>query len=215
MIYIYDLILNWSDLRKYEFFEWNDNDDIEYIKKIPIFRINNFDDILDNNIRIQKDFLSQIHNKTEVYGNKKIEKVEYGCVFCDRDLCKAIAIEFNELGDSIYKSNIYFYDLDDVFELGSRIEPFDLKYKVTFSNKIKDIYLTRVERKKKKFLVNEINSSYRDNNIDKLKYMFFEVFGEESENIDFIKNKLLDSLNNNYNSDHEKIYNLIKIPNFL
>ena len=32
MIYIYDLILNWCRDKKYEFFEWKENDEIEYIK---------------------------------------------------------------------------------------------------------------------------------------------------------------------------------------
>ena len=33
MKYIYDIILNFNE-RLYEFYEWKDNDDIEYIKKI-------------------------------------------------------------------------------------------------------------------------------------------------------------------------------------
>ena len=52
MVYIYDLILNWCRDRKYEFFEWKENDEIEYIKKIPVFKVRNFNDLFNwGNIR--------------------------------------------------------------------------------------------------------------------------------------------------------------------
>ena len=75
MIYIYDLILNWSDKRRYEFFEWEDDDEIEYVKKIPVFKINDFDNVLNYTIRVEKDFLSKIYNKSEAYGNRKTEMI--------------------------------------------------------------------------------------------------------------------------------------------
>ena len=213
MIYIYDLILNWSDRRRYEFFEWEDEDEIEYVKKIPVFRIDNFEGILDSNIRVSSDFLENICNKAEVYGSQRTEKIEYACVFCNKDLDKAIAIEFSDSGESIYKSNIYFLDLDDIFNIGSRLESFKLNYELLYNTRDKDYYLTRKELLKKKYLVTEINNSYMENNLDKLRYIYYELFDKDNSNIEKIRDELLSSLDNDYNYLHDNIYNLMKIPN--
>lgn len=214
MVYIYDLILNWCRDRKYEFFEWKENDEIEYIKKIPVFKVRNFNDLFNNDIRIGKDFLDKVFNKTEVYGNKKIEKVEYACVFCDDELSKAFAIEFNDEGENLFKSIVYLYDLEDVFILGKRLELLDLDFVVVDKREEKDIYLTREEVKKKKLLVSEINDSYNRNDIDKLKYFYYEIFGKEIDDINVIYNNLINSLNNEFNYKHNVIYEVVNIPNF-
>lgn len=214
MVYIYDLILNWCRDRKYEFFEWRENDEIEYIKKIPIFKVRSFNDLFNNDIRVNKDFLDRIYNKTEVYGNKKIEKVEYACVFCDNELSKAFAIEFNDEGENLFKSIVYFYDLEDVFILGKRLDLLDLDFVVIDKREEKDIYLTREEVKKKKLLVSEINDSYNRNDIDKLKYFYYEIFGKEIDDINVIYNNLINSLNNEFSYKHNVIYEVVNIPNF-
>jgi len=214
MIYIYDLILNWCDYKNYEFFEWNDDDNVEYIKKIPIFKINDFDKLYHCDIKINKDFLFKIYNKSEVYGNKKINKIQYACIFCNKSLNKACAIEFNEDGYALYKSNIYFYDLDDVFSLAKKIDVIDLDYDVININQSNDLYLTRSELSKKKVLIKEINNSYNNNDIDKLKYFYYEIFGDYCDDIKIIHNKLIDSLNNNFDYKHNIIYDVVKIPNF-
>lgn len=214
MVYIYDLILNWCRDRKYEFFEWKENDEIEYIKKIPVFKVRNFNDLFNNDIRVGKDFLDKVFNKTEVYGNKKIEKVEYACVFCDDELSKAFAIEFNDEGENLFKSIVYLYDLEDVFILGKRLDLLDLDFVVVDKREEKDIYLTREEVKKKKLLVSEINDSYNRNDIDKLKYFYYEIFGKEIDDINVIYNNLINSLNNEFNYKHNVIYEVVNIPNF-
>ena len=214
MVYIYDLILNRCRDRKYEFFEWKENDEIEYIKKIPVFKVRNFNDLFNNDIRVGKDFLDKVFNKTEVYGNKKIEKVEYACVFCDDELSKAFAIEFNDEGENLFKSIVYLYDLEDVFILGKRLDLLDLDFVVVDKREEKDIYLTREEVKKKKLLVSEINDSYNRNDIDKLKYFYYEIFGKEIDDINVIYNNLNNSLNNEFNYKHNVIYEVVNIPNF-
>lgn len=215
MVYIYDLILNWCRDKKYEFFEWKENDEIEYIKKIPVFKVRNFNDLFNNDIRVGKDFLDKVFNITEVYGNKKIEKVEYACVFCDDELSKAFAIEFNDEGENLFKSIVYLYDLEDVFILGKRLDLLDLDFVVVDKREENDIYLTREEVKKKKLLVSEINDSYNRNDIDKLKYFYYEIFGKEIDDINVIYNNLINSLNNEFNYNHNVIYEVVNIPNFL
>ena len=62
MIYIYDVILNFTDNYYYEFYEWNKNDNLLNFKKIPIIYVNNkvLDDFIKNMIRINKTFLKKI-----------------------------------------------------------------------------------------------------------------------------------------------------------
>lgn len=206
MIYIYDLVLNWSNKRRYEFFEWNNDDEIEYIKKIPIFRISNFDKVITNGIVVDKSFLDKIYNKTEVYGNKSVSKAEYCCIFCDDILTKAIACEFSDDGKIIYSSNIYFLDLDEVLELAKKTKTIYLEGKIIEKEIFDNLFLTRLERRKKKILLDDINISYQNKDIDKLKYYYYELFNKESENIEEIKKKLVNSLNNIYNSKHDELY---------
>ncbi len=52
MNYYYDIILNWSEKGQYDFYEWNDTDYLELIKKIPFIKVKHkvFLDIAENNI---------------------------------------------------------------------------------------------------------------------------------------------------------------------
>ena len=65
MIYIYDILLNFNT-SLIEFFEWEENDLIKYIKKIPIYKVS--DDFLynlvNNEIKIESNFLNNIKDKT-------------------------------------------------------------------------------------------------------------------------------------------------------
>ena len=66
MNYIYDIYLNFNkDL--YDFFDWNKNDKLIHIKKIPIFKISeeNFKMYVHNSIIINNTFLNSVYNKTE------------------------------------------------------------------------------------------------------------------------------------------------------
>lgn len=215
MTYIYDLLLNWDEVKYYNFFEWEDDDEIEYIKKIPVFRIKNFDDLIYSHIKVDDSFLSRIYNKTEIYNNKFFEKIKYCCLFCSDNLSKVIAFEFDDDGKSIYKSNVSIYDLEDIFNSVRKTNSIKLNYIILSSFIDEDIYLTRLEKSKKRFLVSEIDKSYKENNYDKLRYIYYELFDEECENIDFIRNKIISSLNNNFNDKHDLIYTLIKTPKFL
>ena len=62
MINVYDILVNIIDSeRVYEFFEWNNKDDIEHIKKIPLVKVSShfLDDCINNNITVDKSFLKK------------------------------------------------------------------------------------------------------------------------------------------------------------
>ena len=70
MIYTYDILLNWTkNLQLIEFYEWNLEDDLEHIKKIPIFRVSDkvIKDLLTSKLKIDISFLSKIKNNRYFY----------------------------------------------------------------------------------------------------------------------------------------------------
>ena len=71
MKYIYDIVLNFNE-EFFEFYDWNLNDEITHIKKIPIIKIDSLkmNEIKNNDIEFDKDFLSKIENKAETFKKK-------------------------------------------------------------------------------------------------------------------------------------------------
>ena len=65
MTYIYDILLNFTDdERLLEFFEWEKEDTIEHIKKIPLIRVSTkqLETLINNQIIIEKNFLLLLVN---------------------------------------------------------------------------------------------------------------------------------------------------------
>ena len=97
MNHIYDVILNF-DSNIYENYEWNLNDNIYHIKKIPIFKVeeNIIEDVVNYNLKLKEDFLNKIKNKTEIYLNRVSKPIEYACILCNNE--KVIAIKIDNKG---------------------------------------------------------------------------------------------------------------------
>lgn len=211
MIYVYDIILNWTDEDKvYEFFEWELNDEIEHIKRIPLFKIDimSFDSLLHYEVKVDNDFMNKIYNLTEIYGSDKIQKINYATLFTDGT--RAMAIEFDESGTAIYRSKLLLDEEQDVIILSSKL----LEYKLNTikgRKKVYNLFNTRLENDIKKILTIEINNSYKKGNFDKLKYLYFECFGKEQVDIDIAYKKLLESIDKEINYNHSKLYEVIKL----
>ena len=68
MNYMYDVLLNFNDF-PYDIFEWNKDDKINHIRKIPLFKLKTADlsNLINKNVRLDNDFLNKIYKKTELY----------------------------------------------------------------------------------------------------------------------------------------------------
>ena len=68
MYYYYDILLNFTenDGELFEFYEWEENDNIEFIKKIPLFKVStsNLKILLKYQVKFAEEILEQIKNKT-------------------------------------------------------------------------------------------------------------------------------------------------------
>jgi len=211
MIYVYDMILNWTDEDEvYEFFEWELNDDIEHIKRMPLFKVSSdlFDDLFNCEFKVDNEFLKKIYNLTERYTNNSVDKINYAVLLTDG--IRVLAIEFDELGNSIYRSRMLLDEEQDVIVLSNKLENYNLNI-IKGKRRTNNVFMTRLERNIKKTLTAEIHNGYKIHNYDKLKYLYFELFGKEQDDIELIYNKLLESIDKGINYTHNKLYEVIKL----
>lgn len=191
MNYIYDISLNFNKNNLYEFYEWKEEDDVEFILKIPIFRIEkeDFINIKYSDIIINQNFLKQLLDKTEVYNQKSVSLIRYSCVFsCDNS---AIAIEFDENGNSYMKSNLSIDEEADVIECASLLKYTILDYKIKNKKNMKNDFCTRNDKESRKYVLKCLENIKLNNEESKLKYIFYEIYNEKLSDIEKIYSKLV------------------------
>lgn len=187
MKYIYDIMLNFNE-KFYDFFEWNENDLIEYVKKILVFKVSNdvINDLKNNDVIVNNNFVNDLCDKTEIYLNTSIGNIEYACLFASDDL--VIAIEFNDKGKVIYKSDLLIDEALDVISISSKLKEIKVIYKILKKNDIS--FKTREEIKKIDFIDREIDMIYQNNNIEKLKYLYYECYNKLEDTTKIMVNNL-------------------------
>ena len=203
MIYIYDVTLNFNDVL-YDFFEWNISDSLLHIRKIPIIKINTDDlkNIINNEIKISDNEFNKIKGKTEIYGKKN--KMLNCCLFRNDD--NIIAVKFDDNGKAIKISSLIVEEELDILEINiNNIKNFNYdilkprKYFVT----------TRNERKNKNYLMKKLNNLNINNDSEKIKYLYFEYFGNMIDNPNKALTELKKAINNKIFD--ENIRNLLKL----
>ena len=209
MNYYYDIILNWNEGEAYEFYEWNDYDYLELIKKIPLVKVKHkvLLDLICNDIKVEESFLEMIEGKTLVSDKKNFKKIEYACLFTDTK--NVIALEFNGEGISISRSNLLIDDDLNVLEVIYGMKETNLNYEML--KKIEETQTLRQEREAKKLILLEINNLYNNKEIDKLKYLYYEYKKENIGDIDYIYEHIINDLNKKIDKDILKLYHIIKL----
>lgn len=211
MIYTYDILLNWTkDTKLLDFYEWTLEDDLEHIKKIPIIRISEvmLKDLLTSKIKIDKSFLFKIKCKTESYFHNEVDIIDYAVIVTT--LKKAIALELDNEGNVIYKSNLLLDEEEEILEIGEELVVMDIPYKVVKKNN-KIAYLTRKEEEEKKFLVKEIKKIKLNKEESKLNYLYKEFFTKEIDSFNDKLKLIEEEISKDYNKFHHKLYNLLKL----
>jgi len=211
MIYVYDIILNWSSNNElYDFFEWELNDELENVKKMPLIKIDS--DILDKmfnyDFYIKKDLLGRIDNLTETYFTNKTGLIKYACLFTDG--LRALAVKFDEDGNGILKSKLLLDEEQEVLMLSSKLNRYDIEIE-TCSSKKSLSFETRHEKEIRTVLLEDLNNCYNNCNFDKLKYLYFECFDDEESDSEVAFNKLVKSMDNGINKVHHKLYELVML----
>lgn len=209
MTYIYDVLLNFSsDERVYEFFEWTNDDEIEHIKRIPLYKVSTkvFNEILTHNIVLNKKILDEIKDKTLSY--KKTKNLQYAMLLTD--LNKIIALEFNDKGKIIARSNLLLDEEEEIIEEAYDIEEENIKYELEKKIELKNS-LTRQELKKQNYLIQEINYLYKEKLYEKLNFLYDELYNKNKISIDKKYEILLKDLTDNYNNKHNNLYEIVRL----
>ena len=206
MNYIYDVVLNFQD-ELIEFYEWSSEDTIDHIKRIPVFRVTsqNLNDLVNKNIKMNNDFIQKIKNKTKCY--RKTNDLKYSALFTD--LNRVVGIEFTSEGNNICRSSLLL-DEEETIILECR---FDLVEKIYYqvNSIINKNFLTRQESKKRNYILKELKKVYETNNIDKLNYLYKELFNDTSLSFESKYLKLYKLIKDNYESKYNVLYDIFKL----
>ena len=200
MNYIYDIYLNLNETL-YDFFDWNKNDKLIHIKKIPVFKVSEetIKDFIHNQIKINEELLLQIYNKTEVWNMSG--KINYCALFSDNNTI--LVVDFNKNGKSIKKSFLFIDEELEVLEITNKLKERFIDYKIL--NKEKNIFKTRKQLKEEDF----INKELKNMDENKLNYIYFECFGKHKKN----KKTMLDTLNkiSKNSKTYKNLYDILKL----
>lgn len=211
MLNVYDILLNLLDSeRVYEFFEWNNKDEVEHIKKIPIVKVSSecLDDFINNNFIIDSNFLEKIYKKTEVFNNDKISVIDNACLFTDG--YKVLGIEFSMEGKSLFKSFLLLDEEEEILEISNEIKVSDIPYKkvgkIGFNN-----YLTREEQYRKNYLLKELKNAKKHGKYEKINYLYEEIYPISSKKMEEKYKILTDDISGNYRDCYNELFKILKL----
>jgi len=205
MSYIYDIVLNFNKLY-YEFYEWKETDNLLNFKKIPLFKVNDVDYLAlrYDDIVMDNDFISGIKDSSYlVDSNEKI----IACLISNGK--GAIGIKFDDGGNIVGRSSLIFDEEEEVLEEVITSNEYPIKY-ILINHNLDNKMFSRCIYEKKEYLIYFFNSN---NNIDIYRYIYYDFYEREESNVNKIKNRLLNILNNDWNDECERLYNSIKLFN--
>jgi len=197
MNYIYDILLNFQK-EFYDFYEWNQDDEIIHIRKIPLFYINSKDyyTIKNSTVSFDKEFCNKIHNRTERF--KKINVALLNYVFLISDGKETIALKLGKNGVVTHKSSLLIDENEEISEMAQDLKLYNLDYKIIKSSEIS--FNTRFEKENILDVSNKLSMLYNHKEDDKLRFLYLECFGKSEENINKIFTKLQKEIKFNNNS---------------
>ena len=205
MGYIYDVLLNFNK-QPIEYFLWNDNDNIKYVKKIMLYKVDTdvLKDILNYEIEFDSSFTKNIPSyEMNGLGSPKLLLLTDGLIVF------GLIIKNNKI-ESI--SRMLLDEEYEVLQASNHLEYTEVKYKKLKEKQFDKNNLTRLEKENKIKLEEKINNLYKKNKNNELIYLYYEYTGFENNNIDYIYNYLKNSLKD-YNEKHNNLLNILLMTN--
>lgn len=184
MIYVYDILLNFST-SLYEFYEWK-IDEITHFKKIGLFKVSSkfIYDVFNKEVHVNKSFLELLHNRSEVIIEDKLYKNSGVCIFTDGD--EFIGVKFNKEGLIIQKSKLFISDELELLEISSNLNQIILEYNCF------DVSFLRRRLRIEEDLDYKIKSIFGNNlSDDFINYLNLELFYEDETDKEMLLNKVL------------------------
>ena len=203
MNYIYDVLLNFSS-ELYDFYEWNKDDLITHIKKIPVVKVkkNILNDFKNNKVKIDDIFLSKYRNKTEKFLKKNVTKIEDCIIFTDG--FEALAILFKK-NISLFYSKLLLDEEEELLIMSKMMEYRDINYEI-LSQINNEFLITKNDKLIRDYSINKISNII---NLSELECLYYECFNKKpSNNINIQKDELTKFI---INSKSSKIYDFYKL----
>lgn len=207
MNYIYDILVNFNEVL-YDFYDWNPNDNIINIRKVPLFKVEHqfLKDLKENVLRFEDSFLTKIQGKTEIFSNKDIKRLEYVCLFSDG--LEVIAIQLKNNG--IKKSKLLVDEEIEVLEVVNRLKEEIIPYQILKRSKIVG-FKTRKELDMEKMIRSGLKKLVEEKDLEKLKYIYYECFNRKEDNMNQIVDQFYQGLESSAESITTKLYEFLKL----
>ena len=198
MNYIFDIVLNFHK-NYYNFFEWNRTDKIKNIYKISIYRVGDNDliDLKYNQIKVSDSFINKI----------KEDNPKYRKIICLVSNTKTtIGLLFDNFGNLLKRSSLLFEEETEANNISKTLPITKIEYQQ--NNKVNQTNIIRIEKEKKELLENFIKDLTDEYT---LKYLYYEYFNEECDNLSAIKKILLKELDNEWSLKKNNLYQIINL----
>ncbi len=198
MTYIYDIALNFQD-NYYQFFEWNKHDKIKNLSKLPIYHVTDEDILNFKNNKVKVDISTIQKFKEE---NTKRGKI----ILLVSNSIITIGLLFDLEGNVLKKSSLIYEEEDEANDIAMHLPLTKITYQeiipINEENKL------RIEIEKKETLIHYIKE-----NQDKilLKYLYYEYFHQENNNLEQIKKYLLNEIEKNWTKKQNDLYHLVAL----
>lgn len=183
MSYIYDVLLNFQK-QYYDFYEWNEEDDIYHMRKVVIVKVNDETllDIQNNIIKFDNSFLENI-SKSERF--KQTGTIKLKNIFIVSNDKKAIGLKVNKEGIVTHKSSLLTEEEDDVVELLKPLKEIKINYQLINEENI-DNFKTRFEIANEYSLLAELEKIYKLGELAQLNYLYLECFNKQEKDLKII-----------------------------
>lgn len=207
MNYIYDILVNFNnDL--YDFYEWNTDDNVTHVRKMPLFRVSTsqLEQIKNFNVKFSSEFLKKIENRTEKFTSRDVEKIGFAALFSDTN--EVIALKLNESGNNIGISKLLIDESEDVLEVVLRCNEINLDLENLKPKKINN-FKTRTQIEQINYLNKSLNKLIKNKEVEKLRYLYFDCFNEKQSSLEIIVENLKNAINEEQNL--EIMYDFFKL----
>ncbi len=173
MRYIFDILVNFRK-NLYDFYDWNKEDEILNIRKIPIVKVSKEDyrAFYFSLVRVSDDFLEKIENKTDVFHRIQFRIIKHACILTDG--VQAIAIKFENKENRLV-SKLLFEEEEEVLELSEKMKEMNIAYQVLEDKEF--LLETRKETKMNAYIKKELQKLSNE----KLCYLYFECFNQKNK----------------------------------
>ena len=171
MHYYYDLLVN-LDTELWEFYEWENEDHLVPIKKIPLIRVLESDirNFMKYEVTMDPEWISALAEKT-IFKNASDKT---NCLLFSSTK-NSIVLEFDSYGNVVSRSKLLIEDENNCNEVSCNLKETEVPYKVHERLELRS--LLRQQMKEKHLLEIELKTLKESNNVAKCSYLYYEWFG--------------------------------------